>query len=60
MNANDLISPASEADQYLLRVVELFLRKEEPQQDEVMQLLNEIVLYLQRAYPSQAEARKHA
>lgn len=59
MNANDLITPADEADQFLLRVVELFLRKEEPEQDETMQLLNEIVLYLQRAYPK-TEEQDHA
>jgi hypothetical protein len=50
---NDEHEPASMADHFLFRVVEMFLQKDEPTDDEMANLLREIVIYLQAMYPHQ-------
>jgi len=41
----------SASDQYLFRIVEMFLQKEEPTNEQMVGLLQEIVIYLQAMYP---------
>jgi hypothetical protein len=50
---NDEHEPASMADHFLFRVVEMFLQDEEPSKEEMVGLLQEIVIYLQAMYPHQ-------